>query len=327
MPRRGESRVLSSHPPTFGVPAITFGPGHSARIAGLLDRLQGREGGVLEHATHTHLVLGQPYRTPFTFLLTFIGHKTGSSVFTVPHRAWRKWRHHDVDIPTIGYLPHLHTGILADAMERAAVVASVGKRAANVFMSPFSGPELRGANRGVIRELEDLCGLSAEDRRRGWGLQLLAQVGQVADPFPIERSLARKLGAPVVAAQRADSAGVNMEDKAPGLPGSAGDVGTRRACRDGGTRGLQCWGPLDGCGARCGQVMMVMERVDAHGRWQGASAPDSGELGDITDHRSTTCPGPTCQRGGCCPGTPPAAARPSPWPDSASTSADWTGAT
>ena len=96
--------MLSSRQSTNfrGYRQITFGPGHSARIAGLLDRLQGREGGVLEHATHTHLVLGQPYRTPFTFLLTFIGHKTGSSVFTVPHRAWRKWRHHDVDIPTIG---------------------------------------------------------------------------------------------------------------------------------------------------------------------------------------------------------------------------------
>lgn len=280
--------VLSSRQSTNfrGYRQFTFGPGHSARIAGLLDRLQGREGGALEHATHTHLVLGQPYRTPFTFLLTFVGHKTGSSLFTVPHRAWRKWRHHDVDIPTIGYLPHLHTGILADAMERAAVVASVGKRAANVFMSPFSGPELRGANRGVMRELEDLCGLSAEDRRRGWGLQLVAQVGQVADPFPIERPLARKLGANLLSLRSERiQPGVNMEDKAPGgyqvrqgmsVPDELA-VMAGRAAFNAGVRWM-------GVERDAAKSMMVMERVDtltAGGK--GRLRQIRGELGDITD--------------------------------------------
>lgn len=280
--------VLSSRQSTNfrGYRQVTFGPADSARIGTLLDRLQGREGGVLDHATHTHLVLGQPYRTPFTFLLTFIGHKAGASLATVPMRAWRKWRHHDVDIPTIGYLPHLHTGILADAMERAAVVASAGTRAANVFMAPFSGPELRGANRRVIRELEDLCGLSSTDRRNGWGLQLAAQVGQVADPFPLEASLARKLGANLLSMRSERiQPGVNMEDKAPGgyqvrqgmtVPDELATM-AGRAAFNAGVRWM-------GVERDVAKAMMVMERVDtltAGGK--GRLRQIRGELGDITD--------------------------------------------
>ncbi|HCH64864.1 MAG: hypothetical protein CL927_09625 [Deltaproteobacteria bacterium] len=280
--------VLSSRQSTNfrGYRQVTFGPKHSAQVAALLDRLQGREGAVLDHATHTHLVLGQPYRTPFTFLLTFVGHKSGSSLFTVPRRAYRKWRQHDVDIPTIGYLPHLHTGILADAMERAAVVASAGKRAANLLMSPFSGPELRGSNRSVIRELEELCRLSAEDRRRGWGLQLVAQVGQVADPFAIERPLARKLGANLLSfrSERIQP-GVNMEDKAPGgyqvrqgmsVPDELA-VMAGRAAFNAGVRWM-------GVEREAAKSMMVMERVDtltAGGK--GRLRQIRGELGEITD--------------------------------------------
>jgi len=281
--------VLSSRQSTKfrGYRQVTFGPKDSARIAPLLERLQGREGSVLEHSTHTHIVLGQPYRTPFTFLLTFVGHKTGSSIATVPMRAWRKWRHHDVDIPTIGYLPHLHTGILADGMERAAVVASAGKRAANVFMGPFSGPEMRGSNRGVIRELEDLCGLSASDRRAGWGVQLATQVGQVADPFPMEAGLARKVGANLLSMRSERiQPGINMEDKAPGgyqvrqgmsVPDELA-IMAGRAAFNAGAR----WMGVDRQSAK---TMMVMERVDtltAGGK--GRLRQIRGELGDITDH-------------------------------------------
>ena len=63
------------------------------------------------------------------------------------------------DIPTIGYLPHLHVGILAEAMERAAVIASKGTRRGLAFMAPFCGEHAK-ANTSVIRELESICGLS-----------------------------------------------------------------------------------------------------------------------------------------------------------------------
>jgi len=280
--------VLSSRQSTNfrGYRQVTFGPKDSGRIATLLDRLSGREGGVHDHSTHTHLILGQPYRTPFTFLLTFVGHKTGASIATVPHRAWRKWRHHDVDIPTIGYLPHLHTGILADALERAAVVASVGKRAANVFMAPFSGPEMRGANRSIIRELEDLCGLSSTDRRAGWGLQLVAQVGQVSDAFPIERPLARKLGANLLSLRSERiQPGVNMEDKAPGGYQVRQDMDVpdelaTMAGRAGFNAGMR-WMGVDRDATKS---MMVMERVDTlTPGGKGRLRQIRGELGDITD--------------------------------------------
>ena len=280
--------VLSSRQSTNfrGYRQVTFGPRDSARLAELLARLQGREGGVLEHATHTHLVIGQPYRTPFTFLLTFAGHKTGSSLLTVPMRAWRKWRHHDVDIPTIGYLPHLHTGILADGMERAAVVASQGKRAANVFMAPFSGPELRSTNRSIIRELEDLCQLSAADRRGGWGLQLVAQVGQVADRFAMEPGLYRKLGANLLSLRSERiQPGVNMEDKAPsayqvrqGM--SVPDELAVMAGRAGYNAGMR-WMGVERDAAKS---MLVMERVDTlTPGGKGRLRQIRGELGEITD--------------------------------------------
>ena len=48
----------------------------------------------------------------------------------------------DDDIPTIGYLPHLHVGILADAMN-AAVIASEGRRRALGFMAPFCGRSVK----------------------------------------------------------------------------------------------------------------------------------------------------------------------------------------
>ena len=280
--------VLSSRQSTNfrGYRQTTLGPADSARVAVLLDRLQGRDGPVLERATHTHLVLGQPYRTPFTMLLTFVGHKTGTSLGTVPWRAWRKWRHHDVDIPTIGYLQHLHTGILADALERAAVVASGGRRAAQVHMAPFSGPELRGANRAVIRELEVLCGLTPTDRRRGWGLQVVAQVGQVDDPFPLDPGLARRLGANLLSLRSERiQPGVNMEDKAPGayqvrqqmtVPEELATMAGRAAYNAG-----MRWMGVD---REATKSMMVMERVDTlTSGGLGRLRQIRGELSDITD--------------------------------------------
>jgi hypothetical protein len=120
------------------------GPAESARVAELLRRVGRREAPVLDGAAYTHLVLSRPYRTPFTLLLTFIGHRPLKSLGTVPLRAWHKRFSHVDDIPTIGYLQQLHLGILADAMERAAVVASEGARRAQVFLRALGPARRRG---------------------------------------------------------------------------------------------------------------------------------------------------------------------------------------
>ena len=212
--------VLSARQSTNyrGLREVVLGPEQSARILPILRRLHGRDADVLEHATHTHVVLRRPYRTPFTFLLTFIGHRPLMSLGTVAYRAWdKKFRHAD-DIPTINYLTHLHVGVLADAMERAAVIASHGRRKAQVFMAPFCGEAVR-ENANAIRELERIAGLSATDRAAGWRVALVTQVGEVAEPEQmrqVERETWRKLGANLMAfrSERIQP-GVNAEERAP----------------------------------------------------------------------------------------------------------------
>ncbi|MEZ4475095.1 MAG: hypothetical protein R3F60_30750 [bacterium] len=137
--------VLSARQSTNfrGFRQVTFGPERSAELHALLGRLQGREAIPLAGAAYTHLVLGRPYRNPFTMLLTLVGHRPGLSPLTVTRRLWQKRARFIDDIPTIGYLPHLHVGILADAMERAAVVASLGQRRALGFMALFCGSRPR----------------------------------------------------------------------------------------------------------------------------------------------------------------------------------------
>ncbi len=133
--------VLSSRQSTnyVGHRQVTLGAEESARILPLLAKLDGAESEPLEHATHTHLVLSRPYRTPFTFLLTFIGHDKLTSPIGVARRAMLKRARHIDDIPTIGYLQQLHLGILADAIERGALIGSRGRRMANVMMRPLCG--------------------------------------------------------------------------------------------------------------------------------------------------------------------------------------------
>lgn len=200
---------------------VTVGPKDSVQVARLLRQLPHLEAPVLDGATHTHLVLSRPYRTPFTMLLTFIGHAPVASLATVPARAWRKKFQHADDIPTIGYLQHLHVGILADAMERAAVIASEGRQRAQVFMAPFSGLDRTDLPRGdaaakAMAELEALAGLSKADRAQGWRICLVAQVGHADEPLPLPRALCRKLGADLLAfrSERIQP-GVNQEEKAP----------------------------------------------------------------------------------------------------------------
>ncbi|MES2643492.1 MAG: hypothetical protein V4850_28670 [Myxococcota bacterium] len=207
--------VLSSRQSTNyrGHRQVTLGPADSAALTTLLRRLDGVET-VLDGAAYTHVALSRPYRTPFTFLLTFIGHKPVASLLTVPIRAWNKKFHHTDDIPTIGYLQHLHVGIWAEAFERAALLASGGRRRANVLMAPFS--VAGGKNAPLQAEIEALVGLTADERALGWRVCLVAQVGAVADVSPIAPDLCRKLGANLLAfrSERIQP-GVNAEDKAP----------------------------------------------------------------------------------------------------------------
>jgi hypothetical protein len=194
---------------------VTLGPDDSALAASALRQLKHLEGPVLENAAYTHLALSRPYRTPFTFLLTFIGHQPVKSLVTVAQRAWGKRVHHDDDIPTIGFLQHLHVGIWADAVERAALLASGGTRRANVLMAPFSGPERLTENAKAVAELEALAGLTWADRRAGWRLAFVAQVGAVPERSPIDAPLCRKLGATLLSLRSERiQPGVNAEAKA-----------------------------------------------------------------------------------------------------------------
>lgn len=280
--------LLSSRQSTNyrGFKQVTLGPVDSAKAAGLLDRLTRREGSVLQHATHTHLVLGRPYETPFTQLLTFIGHKPIRSLLSVPHRAYRKWRHHDVDIPTIDYLVHLHIGILAEACERAAVLTSAGTRMANVLMAPFAGPAARGENKSAIAELEALAGLSDSDRRAGWGVQLVAQVGEVAEPIDMPEPVARKIGATMLSLRSERiQPGINNEDKAPAayqvrqdmdVPDELVTMSGRAAYN-----ALQHWTGVDRDTAKS---LLLLERVDVMTPGgKGRLRQIRGELGDISD--------------------------------------------
>lgn len=194
---------------------VTVGPERSAEVAALLRQLDGLDGPVLDGAAYTHLLLSRPYRTPFTLLLTFIGHKPLVSLLTVPLRGLRKRYQHIDDIPTIGFLPMLHLGILAEAVDKAAVVASAGRRRANVLQAPFCR-ENRAKNEAVLRKLEALCDLSSADKAQGWRLSIVAQVGQVADPVPMTPAAARKIGANLLAfrSERIQPS-VNAEESAP----------------------------------------------------------------------------------------------------------------
>ena len=144
------------------------------------------------------------------------GHRSFASVYTVPRRAWRKKYKYEDDIPTIGYLQHLHIGILADAMERAALLASGGKRRANVLMAPFSGWIRQQDNTVAIAKIERKVGLSEADRALGWRVALVVQVGSVEAPSPIDPGLCRKIAANFISfrSERIQP-GVNAEEKAP----------------------------------------------------------------------------------------------------------------
>lgn len=197
---------------------LTLGPEDSAALLPLLTRLEGIEAPPLEHATHTHVVLSRPYRTPFTLLLTFIGHQPVKSLLTVPRRAFDKKTRHIDDIPTIGFLQHIHLGILADAMERAALIASHGTHRAQVFLAPFCD-DLRQRNATTISQIESLVGLTAAEKRQGWRIALVTQTGAARTEEQIaltDQNIWRKLGANLLAMRSERiQPGVNQEEKAP----------------------------------------------------------------------------------------------------------------
>ncbi|MBK05629.1 MAG: hypothetical protein CL920_39185 [Deltaproteobacteria bacterium] len=212
--------ILSSRQSTNyrGHKQTTLGPEDSKRLATLLNTCDHLEAPALENASYTHVVFSRPYRTPFTLLLTMIGHKPFLSLFTVPWRGIVKKLWHVDDIPTIGYLQQLHIGILADAMERAAVIASAGQRKAQIFMAPFCNEERRKTHQTQLTEIEAMCGLTAKERRQGWRIALVAQVGEVQqeEQLKLSSDVARKVGANILSfrSERVQP-GVNADAKSP----------------------------------------------------------------------------------------------------------------
>ncbi|MEZ4269735.1 MAG: hypothetical protein R3F39_25530 [Myxococcota bacterium] len=261
--------VLSSRQSTNfrGQRATVLGPADSREAAALLAGLKDLAAPALPGATHTWLILARPYRTAFTMLLTLIGHRRHRSVPGVAARLFRKRVLHGDDIPTIGYLKDLHLGILADGMERAALVASAGRRRAQVHMAPFCGPA-RVANRAAIRALEALAGLTARDRAKGWHL---AQVVQVGAALPDERvtlpaPLWRKLGANLMAFRSERILpGVNQEPKAP----AAYQTDQQMDVPDelpvmAGRAAFNAFSHWTGCDREHGKDLLLLERIDVN---------------------------------------------------------------
>lgn len=281
--------VLSSRQSTNfrGHEQITFGPRDSQRIGHLLRSLMHKEAPVLDNVQHTHVVLARPYRTPFTMLLTLVGHSPVTSALTVPLRAWRKRFKHVDDIPTIGYLKDLHVGILAEAMERAAVIASAGQRKANVFMAPFCGRG-RTDNKPILRAIEALCGLGVYERSLGWQVALVAQVGEVAahERADVTRDVCRKTGANLLAfrSERIQP-GVNAEEKAPQAYQDRQDMDAPDELTvQAGRAAYNAFAHWTNAGREPSKELLLLDRIDvlaAHGKERIRKLRK--DLNDITD--------------------------------------------
>jgi hypothetical protein len=258
--------VLSARQSTNfrGHKQVSFGPADSAKMAGILRTMKGVEADVLDNAAMTHVVLTRPYRTPFTLLLTFVGHTMGLNVMTVPWRALSKRFMHADDVPSIGYLQHLHLGILADAMERAAVIASAGRRQAQIFMAPFSDKEARKANKAAMAELSRMCGLDAADAAEGWRIGLVAQVGAVAEPVALSAATARKVGGNLVAfrSERIQP-GVNAEESAPSAYQNRQDMDVPEELAFMAARAAyNSFSHWTGCEREQAKQLLLLERID-----------------------------------------------------------------
>jgi hypothetical protein len=245
---------------------VTLGPRDSRRVAEALRGMAHVDAPVLDGASMTHVVLSRPYRTPFTMLLTFVGHRPLVSLATVPMRAWRKRFQHADDMPTIGYLQHLHVGILADAMERAAVVASGGRRRAQVHMAPFSSARRLAQNRARVAEIEALCGIGVRDRMKGWRVALVAQVGEAiaGEGVDVDAATWRKLGANLVALRSERiQPGVNHDEKAPPQYQRRQDMDVPEALTVmAGRAAYNAFAHWTGCDRERAKDLLLLERID-----------------------------------------------------------------
>ncbi|MGK0344132.1 MAG: hypothetical protein ACI855_000186 [Myxococcota bacterium] len=281
--------VLSARQSTNfrGHKQVTLGPADSAKLASLMRGLSHRDAAVLDGASHTNVVLCRPYRTPFTMLLTFIGHKAFRSLLTVPRRAFTKKVHHTDDIPTIGYLTELHVGILADAMERAPVIASAGVLRAQVHMTPFSGRHLT-ENKKALEPIYALCGVSRSDRRAGWRIAIIGQVGTALETerVTLSKTAARKFGANLLALRSERiQPGVNQEERAPasyqGRQTMSVDDELTVMC---GRAAYNAFAHWTGVHRERAKDLLLLERVDVlHPEGKRRLREIRGELGDITD--------------------------------------------
>lgn len=194
---------------------VIVGGDDAATVATLLRRMGTSNAPVVDGASHCHVVLSRHYRTPFTFLLTFIGHKPVASLWTVPLRALRKKLFHSDDIPTIGYLQQLHLGILGDCFERGVVIASAGRARAQVHLAPVTPTSADG--KAALRELEALVGLTDDDRKQGFHVAMITQVGDVDDTsLQLDDTTKNRLGAALMALRSERiQPGVNQEPSAP----------------------------------------------------------------------------------------------------------------
>ena len=286
--------ILSSRQSTNfrGHRQVTLGPEDSRALAKHLRALDRAEGQVFDHALYSHIVLTRPYRTPFTFMLTFVGHKPLRSLVTVAQRAWKKRYEHVDDIPTIGYLQQLHLGILADAMERATILASSGRRRAQVFLEPMPDDP---KHRDAVRAIEALAGLSDGDRARGWRVGLVAQVGEAlpAERVALPTALCRKLGANLLSfrSERVQP-GVNAEDVAPERYKMRQDMDVPEAFTTmAGRAAYNAFSHWTSCPRDRGKDLLLLDRVDVltpDGKQRLRAIRD--ELAAITDATSRDMP-------------------------------------
>ena len=232
-------------------------------VADLLRQIGTSNADVLDGASHVHVVLSRPYRTPFTMLLTFVGHKPVQSLLTVPLRALRKRFFHADDIPTVGLLQQLHLGVLADAFERGVVVASAGRARAQVHTAPVTPTTKTGL--AALRKLEEVVGLTNADRRVGWHVALVTQVGDVDDTsLQMDEHTQQRLGATLMALRSERiQPGVNNEESAPAPYQTRQDMEVPDALTEQCGRALyNAFAHFTGLNREHAKQLVILERID-----------------------------------------------------------------
>ena len=277
-----------------GQKEVVLGPSDSETLASLLNELVDAEAEVLPQAAYSHVVFYRPYRTPFTMLLTLVGHMPVASLLTVPMRAWAKRFRGQHDIPTIGYLSDLHLGILADSMERACVISSLGKRKAQILLRPFCG-YARKHNKKAVRAIEELCELTGTERRAGWQLAFVAQCGEVTKGEKVDLPVTtfRKLGANLMAfrSERIQP-GVNQDKRAPEAYQHRQDMDVPdQLTVMAGRAAYNAFTHWTGCEREASKNLLLLDRIDVltdGGKERLRAIRD--HLSDVTDRVAATLP-------------------------------------